>query len=186
MDPQRTEQRIEEMGIRKLFEVLGREKRYYTMTADELAALDNAELRDAISLRMMKESGRMEVKQCLDLFTGAKRVFYIVSLYEAEVSTDSLCRFLVGPGRSAAPYVMDALKEIHASRHAELLRKFTADNHLDLADLGAFKIDNSWEYDERKAKYPFAAFDKKFDEMYEKESINNRLIQYVRNNIDRF
>ena len=77
------------------------------MSIEELRMLDNDELRDAVSARMMKEAGRREVAQCLNLFSGARRVFYITSLYEAEVSTDGLCRSLVGPGRSAARYIMD-------------------------------------------------------------------------------
>lgn len=174
------------MGIRKLFEGFGKEKKYLAMTFEELASLDNDELRDAVSVRMMKEAGRLEVKQCLELFSGVRRIFYIVSLYEEEVSTGGLCRFLVGPGRSAAPFVMDALKEIHAGRHAELLRKFTSDNGIDLNDLSDLSIENSWEFEERKKMYPFETFNEKFSRMYEKESINNRLVQYVRNNIDKF
>jgi hypothetical protein len=163
-----------------------REKQYITMSSEELRTLNDDELRDAISARMMKEAGRREVVQCLDLFTGAKGVFYVASLYEAEVNTDGLCRFLVGPGRSAAGSILDALREIHASRHAELLRKFTSDNGINLNDLGDLRIENSWEYDDVKGKYPFDTFNEKFQKLYDKESIDSRLMQYVRNHIEEF
>lgn len=163
-----------------------REKHYTTMSIEELRMLNNDELRDAVSARMMKEAGRREVAQCLNLFTGARRVFYIVSLYEAEVSTDGLCRFLVGPGRSATGYIMDTLREIHATRHAELLRKFTSENGIDLDDLGDLRIENSWEYEDVKGRYPFDIFNEKFQKLYDKESIDSRLMQYVRNHIEEF
>ena len=156
------------------------------MSPEELCSIGNEELRDAVSERMMKEAGRLEVPQCLDLFTGAKRVFYVVSLYEAEVSTDGLCRFLVGPGRSAAEYIYDALREIHATRHAELLKKFTSDNGIDLNDLGEVRINNSWEYEDMKKRYPFDIFNERFRNLYEKESIDTRLMQYTRNHIKEF
>ena len=174
------------MGIGKLFAGLNKDKKYIAMSADELKQLGNIELRDAVSARMMKEAGRLEVPQCLELFKGVKRIFYIVSLYEAEVSTDGLCRFLVGPGRSAAPYILDALKEIHASRHADLLKKFTSSNGIDLNDLSALAIDNSWYYEERKKMYPFDDFLKQFEKLYEKEPLDLRLMQYARNHIEGF
>ncbi len=110
----------------------------------------------------------------------------VVALYEAEVSTDGLCRFLVGPGRSAAPYILDALKEIHASRHADLLKKFTSSNGIDINDLSALAIDNSWDYEERKKMYPFDDFLKQFEKLYEKEPLDLRLMQYARNHIEEF
>lgn len=170
----------------RLFERLNKEKKYLDMTSDELKQLDNEELRDALSARMMKEAGRMQVGQCLEHFNGSKRVFYIVSLYEAEVSTDGLCRFLVGPGRSASGYILGALKDIHATRHADLLRKFTSENGIDLHDLGDLRIDNSWQYEEMKSKYPFEQFDEQFNKLYDRESINTRLMQYARNHIEDF
>ena len=174
------------MGIGSLFAGLNKDKKYIAMSSDELMRLGNIVLRDAVSARMMKEAGRREVPQCLELFKGAKRVFYIASLYEAEVSTDGLCRFLVGPCRSAAPYILDALKEIHASRHAELLKKFTSANGIDLNDLCALAIDNSWDYEERKKMYPFDDFLKQFEKLYEKEPLDLRLMQYARNHIQEF
>ena len=174
------------MGIGKLFAGLKKDRKYIAMSSGELKQLGNEELRDAVSARMMKEAGRLEVPQCLDLFRGAKRNFYIVSLYEAEVSTDGLCRFLVGPGRSAAPYILDALKEIHATRHADLLRKFTASNGIDLNDLSALAIDNSWDYEERKKMYPFEDFLEQFEKLYDKEPLELRLMQYARNHIEEF
>ena len=46
------------MGIGKLFAGFGSDKKYQTMGPDELLKLDNVELRDAISARLMKEAGR--------------------------------------------------------------------------------------------------------------------------------
>lgn len=174
------------MGIGKLFAGLGKDKKYQAMNPDELLRLDNVELRDAISARLMKEAGRMEVPQVIKSFTGAKRAFYIVSLYETEMATDGLCRFLVGQARSAAPYIVDALKEIHATKHAALLSKFTAANGIDLNDLSSLAIETSWDYQERKKMYPFDDFNMQFEKLYDKESIDVRLIQFVRNNIDKF
>ncbi len=156
------------------------------MTAEELLGLSNIDLRDAVSDAMMKEAGRREVRQCLELFSGPKRTFYILSLYEAEVSTGGLCRFLVGPGRVTAEYVVDELKRIHASRHAELLKKFFASNGIDPADLRDLEISNSWEFEERKKMYPFEQFDESFEKLYSKESVEGRLLSYVRSNITDF
>jgi len=81
---------------------------------------------------------------------------------------------------------MDTLREIHASRHAELLRKFTSENGIDLDDLGDLRIENSWEYEDVKGRYPFDIFNEKFQKLYDKESIDSRLMQYVRNHIEEF
>jgi hypothetical protein len=87
---------------------------------------------------------------------------------------------------SAAPYILDALKEIHATRHADLLRKFTAANGIDLNDLSALAIDNSWDYGERKKMYPFEDFLKQFEKLYDIEPLELRLMQYARNHIEEF
>ncbi len=176
----------DKMGLKKLFGGFGKEKRYMDMTCDELSALDDSDLRDAVQARMMSEAGRHEVKQCLEMFSGAKKTFYVASLYEAEVSTGGLARFLLGPGRSAADSILGALKAIHAARHAKLLEKFVSDNGIDLYDLNDLRIESTWDYDEQKSRYPFEEFDEKFRKLYEKESIDERLVQYVRNHIDRF
>ena len=78
------------------------------------------------------------------------------------------------------------MKEIHASRHAELLRKFLSSNDLDPSDLHELEISNSWEFEDKKKLYPFELFDKQFEQLYEKESIESRLVSYVRNNLSAF
>ena len=50
------------MGIGKLFAGFGSDKKYQTMGPDELLKLDNVELRDAISARLMKEAGRIPLE----------------------------------------------------------------------------------------------------------------------------
>ena len=62
------------------------------MTMEDLAALSDEELSEALTVRMLDEEGNMSADECLEVFQGAKRIFYIVNYFDMEIQNGGLCQ----------------------------------------------------------------------------------------------
>ncbi len=160
-----------------------RQKKYVLMDIDELTNLDDSELLDALIARIQFEESYLEVEECLETFTRAKRVFYIVNYFDREVQNGGLCQFFVNSSRKVAPYLLDALNEIEAQDYKNLLVYFTNQHHIDLHDLSSFVIKSIDEYEKQFARYPFDEFDNAYYELYESTQLDRILLNYVKKHL---
>lgn len=122
----------------------------------------------------------------LHLSYGAKRIFYIVNYFDMEIQNGGLCQFFVNSSRLVAPYILECLIKINAVSYKELLETFIADNHISLDDLDSFIIDDVSQFEVQMSRYPFDEFDDSYYELYEKEPLENLLMNYARQHIDDF
>ena len=161
-----------------------RRRRYLKMPLEELKALPDDALFDALTARteakLIKAGGFVDG---VDSLSNAEKVFYIASYYEMEVNNGGLCQFFVNSSRMIAPMLLDCLRAIGADEHAKLLETFVADNGIDLNELSSFAVDSYEEYERRCESYPFDDFDDKF---YELDAITDLLTSYAREHISEF
>ena len=165
-------------------EIIKEQKRCLKMSTEDLESLDDDELFTTIL-------NRTEYK--VDLYddmiagvrslTGVKRVFYVASYYETEVNNGGLCQFFVNSSRELAPELSACLAAIGANDHKELFDTFVADNNIDVNDLSSFIIDNTDEFKGQEERYPFDEFD---DAFFALKTIEEYLIDYIREHISEF
>lgn len=110
-----------------------RRRRYFKLSQEELKALPDDALFDALTARaeakLIKAGGFIDG---IDSLSDAEKVFYIASYYEMEVNNGGLCQFFVNSSRMLAPRLPDCLREIGADEHAKLFETFVADNGMTL------------------------------------------------------
>lgn len=161
-----------------------RRRRYLRMSQEELKALPDDALFDALTARteakVVKAGGFIDG---VDSLTDAEKVFYVASYYEMEVNNGGLCQFFVNSSRMLAPMLLDCLRKIGADEHAKLFGTFVADNGIDVNELSSFAVDSYEEYEKRCESYPFDDFDDKF---YELDAITDLLTSYAREHISEF
>ena len=132
------------MGLFGMIKMIRDEKKriaaYLKMDAEALSRLSEEELCEALRERILCEEDEMDTLECLDVFKGAKRVFYVVNYFDMEVQNGGLCQYFVNSSRDTAPYLLTCLNEIGAARYELLVRNFVTDNGINLNCLESFEI----------------------------------------------
>ena len=165
-------------------EMKEREQRYIAMSIEELAQLNDEELFSAISARVDDAiSTEDDNTVAIESADKEKRVFYSAYWYEAEVNNGGLCQYFTNSSRATAPYLSETLEIIGAIKHKEHFDKFIDDNNIDVNDLSMFECEGVDEFEEKTKIFDFDEFDSKF---YEMGSIEEYLVKYARENIDKF
>ncbi|MBQ0079455.1 MAG: DUF4375 domain-containing protein [Eubacterium sp.] len=161
-------------------------RRHINMNQEELLALDNEGLYDAITDRVEYIIQYLDSAERLEKLKAGVRVFYIVQTYELEVNNGGLCQYFVNSSRLTAPYLMENLREIGANKHADLLADFLDKNGISLDDLSSFAIDDIDDFEEQEGRFPFDEFDDGFYALYDEEHLSDVLVEYVRAHIEEF
>ena len=150
---------------------------------EELSNLTDDELFDAVYFQNLKICEGAEDSE-VDLFTGARKTVFVLSLFDAEVQNGGLCQFFVNSSREAAPYVSECLAAVGAEKHRALFDEFVQNNAIDLSDLSSFMI--FWSrrsYIKQTKRYDFDAFDNQY---YELPALQELITAYIRANIAEF
>lgn len=169
-----------------LSKILTKGKKKTDMSRDDMAALDDNQLIGILSDRILQEEGDMETEECLQLFKGAKRVFYIVDYFDMEVQNGGLCQFFVNSSRKVAPEILHSLEIIGAIHYKQILEDFVKENSISLENLDSFVIEDISEYEIQYKRYPFDDFDEEYYALYEEEPLEMILVQYVRKHLEDF
>ncbi len=172
----------------KTFSIIGnfksQMKKHTQMSTEELSVLNDEELFSAISDRVDDEIYYADdIKSALANANKQKQVFYTAYWYEAEVNNGGLCQYFANSSNLTAPYLSETLEIIGAKEHKENFDKFVKDNNIDVNDLSMFESDDVDEYIEKTELLDFDKFDEKF---YELEPIQDYLVKYARENIEKF
>lgn len=169
---------------RSMEQVKENEKRYIKMTADELVALSDDELFDAVTARTENKVDRFdEWEDGLNSLNHAQRVFYSVNWFEIEVNNGGLCQFFVNSSRMVAPFVSDYMGIIGSTDHQKLFDNFISKNGIDLNDLSSFDIDKAEAFEAQSKRYPFDEYDHAF---YNMEPLEVFLKKFIRDHIKDF
>ena len=84
------------------------EKRYLEMTVEELSALSDDELFEAVTARTEgKVDSFDEWEDGVNSLNPSQKIFYSVNWLEMEVNNGGLCQFFVNSSRMVAPLVSD-------------------------------------------------------------------------------
>lgn len=149
--------------------------KYLQMTPEELSALNDEELREAIDSVLVYYIDKDDIERLNEV---QLTVVTVVNL-DMEVNNGGLCQFFVNSSADFAPYVSESLRLIGAEKIKKLFDQFVEESGIDLADLSSFKIEDASEFEEQNNRYPFDAFDEAY---YEEEDLEVRLLEYVRKN----
>ncbi len=175
-----------------------------TLTADPSAFLDNivgdSEKRDLHGEELLTLSddslfgtvysqnleiaeGAESEEQELDQFTGARRIVHILSLFDMEIQNGGLCQFFTNSSRTVAPYVSEALTVVGAFEHRALFDSFIAANGIDVSALSSFRVFSMRGYRRQTKRFDFDSFDDKY---YDLPPLQEKVVAYIRNNINEF
>ncbi len=135
-----------------LFKILKKKKEYKTF--DELYS----EILD-------KAYNEVTQDDDLALLTHKEQIFFVLSIYEMEISNGGLCQFFVNSSRAYAGLIIDFLRELGALEHLKLYQDFVLNNNIDLENLDVFDIDELEEFKDKNDMYPFDEFDDSFYEL---------------------
>ncbi len=166
--------------VKSMNDSLEKDESYVKMTSEEVAALPDEELYDAVQARVWAIEEKYDnVKESLKNMTDTQRAFYIVAYYDMEVQNGGLCQFFVNSSRKVAPMLSEALEKIGADKHKELFDNFISDNKINVSDLNSFEVKKVEEFEKQMERYPFDEFD---DIFYETEPLYDCLEEYLKVN----
>ena len=151
---------------RSIKETQENEKRYLTMTTDELSELSDDELFVAIVARTeSKVDSFDEWEDGVNSLNSSQKIFYSVNWLEIEVNNGGLCQFFVNSSRMVAPFVSKYMAIIGAEEHQNLYDNFVKKNAIDLTELSFFDVNKAEEFEEKVERYPFDEYDNAFYDM---------------------
>lgn len=172
--------------IKEVIKALSRGRKIIKMSREELLALDDGELYEAVAVRIAYDIRWEKADNYAEFYKGAKQVFYVIRQYDTEVNNGGLCQYFVNTTRLSAPYLLENLTKLGVSGHIKLLSDFLTTNNIDVNDLERFAIKDLSKFQELNESYPFDDFDNAFYKLYADEPLNKCLIEYVRQHIEEF
>ena len=169
---------------RSIEEAKENEKRYLTMSTDELSALSDDELFEAVTARTESTVDSFdEWEDGVNALNTSQKIFYSVNWLEMEVNNGGLCQFFVNSSRMAAPLVSEYMGILGAAEHKKLYDDFVNKNGIDLTELSFFDVDKAEEFEEKTERYPFDEYD---DAFYDMKPLETYLKKFIRENINDF
>lgn len=158
--------------------------KYLKMSLEELCSLSDEDLYAAIVIKIEHKIEKYDdLVEGMRHLSNAERTFYVCQYYEMEVNNGGLCQFFVNSSRQVAPFLSNCLKTIGAIEHKELFDSFISNNNIDVKHLDSFIIYKVKDFEKQMARYPFDMFD---DAFYNLEPLDQKLISYIRKNLNDF
>ena len=76
-----------------------------------------------------------------------------------------------------------AIKIVNANEHLALFEQFITANNLDVSNLDSFKVFSKRGYIKQTKRFDFASFDDKY---YELPALQEKVVAYIKDNINEF
>lgn len=151
---------------------------------EALLSLSDDDLFETVYLQNLDiAEGAEDDDKEVEQFTGGRRIVYILDLFDSEIQNGGLCQFFVNSSRVVAPYVRESLSIVNANEHYDLFEHFITTNHIDVCDLESFKTFSKRGYIRQMKRFDFDSFDDKY---YELPPLQEKVIAYIKNNINEF
>lgn len=165
-------------------EAMGNYDEMKQLHADALLTLSDDDLFEAVYLQNLDiaESAEDEDQE-LEQFRGPRRIVYILSMFDMEIQNGGLCQFFVNSSSAVAPYVREALSCVGANEHLNLFEEFITTNNIDVSRLESFKVFRKRGYIKQTKRFDFDAFDDAYSEL---PALQEKVVAYIKNNIDAF
>ena len=173
------------IAFRKAFkEQAQRDAAYLQMSTQELAALSDDEIFNAVQTRTENiVSSKEDLLEGFNSLNEEQRIFYAVNYLEMEVNNGGLCQFFVNSSRMVAPVVSEYMGILGATKHKKLYDTFIEKYQINTNDLSSFDCDTVEVFQSQYERYPFDEYD---DAFYELEPLQNYLVSYVKKHIEKF
>ena len=154
------------------------------MKGEELLTLSDDDLFETVTFQNLDIVGEAEDEdEELELLTGARKTVYILESFDSEIQNGGLCQFFVNSSRVVAPYVFEALKSVGADEHLNLFEEFITANNIDISNLESFKVSSVRGFKKQSKRFDFDAFDDKY---YDLPELQEKVVAYIKNNINEF
>lgn len=167
-----------------LSEIIETQEENKQLHGEDLLTLSDDDLFETIYFQNIDiaETAEDEDKE-LGLFTGARKTVYVLGLFDSEIQNGGLCQFFVNSSRIVAPYVIESLSYVGADEHLNLFENFITTNNIDICDLESFKVFSKQGYIKQTKRFDFDSFDDKY---YELPALQEKVVTYIKNNINEF
>lgn len=167
-----------------LSEIMETQEENKQLHGEDLLTLSDDDLFETIYFQNIDiaEAAEDENKE-LEQFTGARKTVYVLGLFDSEIGNGGLCQFFVNSSRIVAPYVIESLRCVGADEHLNLFEEFITTNNVDVSDLESFKVFSKRGYIKQTKRFDFDSFDDKY---YELPALQEKVVTYIKNNINEF
>ena len=167
-----------------LSEIMEAQEENRHLHGEDLLSLSDDDLFETIYFQNIDiaEVAEDEDKE-LEQFTGARKIVYVLGLFDSEIQNGGLCQFFVNSSRIVAPYVIESLRCVGADEHLNLFEEFITTNNIDVSDLESFKVFSKRGYIKQTKRFDFDSFD---DNYYELPALQEKVVAYIKNNINEF
>lgn len=178
------DQEVVDQAFRDYFALqIEQQKRLRAMPAQELAALSDRELYDAVRLRLLDEASTADEETEIPL---PRQVMHVLVAFYDDFLSGGLCQFFAGASRVLAPDLCAVLEEVGAADHANLLDAFFNVHNIDPDNLDAFACSTLDEYLSLSQRYPFDNFDQAFEGLLKDKPLYRLCADYIRQHFSDF
>lgn len=167
-----------------LSEIMETQEENKQLHGEDLLTLPDDDLFETIYFQNIDiaEAAEDEDKE-LEQFTGARKTVYVLGLFDSEIQNGGLCQFFVNSSRIVAPYVIESLRCVGADEHLNLFEEFITTNNIDISNLESFKVFSIRGFKKQTKRFDFDSFDDKY---YELPALQEKVVSYIKNNINEF
>ena len=167
-----------------LSEIMEAQEENRHLHGEDLLSLSDDDLFETIYFQNIDiaEEAEDEDKE-IEQFTGARKTVYVLGLFDSEIQNGGLCQFFVNSSSVVAPYVSESLKSVGANEHLNLFEEFITANNIDISNLESFKVFSIRGFKKQTKRFDFDSFDDKY---YELPVLQEKVVAYIKNNINEF
>lgn len=154
---------------------------YLSLPSQELAQLTDSELIDVLDAQLYFDVNW----ESIDSLNQEQLTVTTILQFDREIQNGGICQFFVNSSRSFSPFVSSSLERIGATDIQNIFDTFISTNNIDISNaavLDSFEIFDLKDFETQYKRYPFDDFDNAFMTLYEKENLENLLLDYVRKN----
>ena len=150
---------------------------FNNLTTEELKSLPDEKMYKAVQMRTESKVLALgddydNIVKGLHSLSEKQRIFYCLDYYVYEIDDGGLQMFFTNAGRAMAPYISESLSAIGANEHKALYDKCIFENCIDVNNPPSNPAQNL-----------FNEFDEQF---FRLDSLNNSLLNFIKENIEEF
>ena len=161
-----------------------RNRTYLKMDAEALRALPEDELAIALADILDERHGVWETGGAAlsTLHTEAK-VAYTLIAFEREFMNGGIAQYFTNSSRMTAPYLIQALRAVHADKTADLLEGHMASHRIDVNDPPMFDYEHQQVLEEQMNRYRIETLDERVSQLLARDGFDRGMAEYLRSNL---
>ncbi len=121
-----------------------------------------------------------------DALPLSSQALHIAAIFEMEILNGGLCQFFMNCRSDYIPRVSASLREIGMFPMADLYEAFLSEHQINPEEFDSLPRDNHQVYIDQCNRYPFDAFNKTFEKLWESLNFENAMVQYANKHLEAF